>query len=76
MFKKQLFGYSKKETNALLMQIDADFDKSKDEFTLQIEALEDECNTLKASINDELTTVNHYRKRLNIIRKAFEQRVK
>lgn len=47
MFNKRLFGYSKKQVDELLKQIDNDFHTEEEVLLAKIKCLEDKCELMK-----------------------------
>jgi cell division septum initiation protein DivIVA len=80
MFKSKLFGYSKKQVDHLLQQIDQDFHSEEEMLQEKIKNLEESCQLLNSSNENDSAKLkkarSNYRYYLNTINHLNKTQVK
>lgn len=80
MFKNSMFGYSKKQVDQLIGQIDGDYRKEEEKLKEQIKILEESCEQLKNENEADRIKVNkarnNYRFFMNSINNLLTKNIK
>lgn len=71
MFKKRLFGYSKKQVDQLLTQVDQDFHTEEERLKLRIKELEESCELLKKENDSDKAKVYKAKVNYRFFRKSI-----